>query len=255
MLKSSLDPERLDGLADTLASQGRIVIPQIFQPDVAGRLFDELRERLPWRLAFRDTRVTGEHQQQLMTQEEFAALGPGKAQALRAQVIRQARDHFQYLYHHFDLAGGRRNDEPPGLFLYKLLDYLESPAFMEVIRTLTGTPELNDTYAHATLYSPGNFLKIHEDVTDGDDRRYAFVFGFTRDWVPDMGGLLHFLDDAGQVTETVVPGFNSLTVFAVPTSHLVSAVAPWADQPRLAVTGWFKAKNDDGLNSRPSLSL
>lgn len=186
--------------------------------------------------------MTGEHQQQRMTQAQFAALGPAGAQALQAQVLDQAREHFQYLYHHFDLAGGRNNADPPGLFLYELLDYLESPVFMDVIRSLTGTPELDDVYAHATMYTPGNFLKVHEDVTTGDDRRFAFVFGFTRDWRPDMGGLLHFLDEEDRVTATFVPGFNALMLFAVPARHLVSVVTPWADRPRLAVTGWFKVR-------------
>lgn len=245
MLSASLEPADLDRLTAALSRDGRVVVERVLAAEAADRLCDELRTRVPWRLAYRDTRVTGEHQQQLMTQAEFAALGPAGAQAFRAQVLRQAREHFQYLYHHFDLAGGRASGDPPDMFLYELLDYLEGTDFMEMIRTLTGTPELDQVYAHATLYSAGNFLKVHEDVTEGDDRRYAFVFGFTRDWHADMGGLLHFLDDDGRVVETVVPGFNSLTLFAVPTSHLVSMVAPWVERPRLAVTGWFKVKKTD----------
>jgi Rps23 Pro-64 3,4-dihydroxylase Tpa1-like proline 4-hydroxylase len=38
----------------------------------------------------------------------------------------------------------------------------------------------------------------------------------------------------------MVPGFNVLNLFKVPTDHSVSVVAPFAAEPRLALTGWFR---------------
>lgn len=236
MLNPDLDVE---ALSSQLAESGRVVVRDVFTPDAARRIHEDLAARVPWRLAYLDTRVTGEHQNQQLTQEQFAAMGPQRAAALRAQILQQARDSFQYLYQHFNIGGGQKAGETPGLFLYEMLDYLRSDDFQGFARKLTGVEDLNDVYAHATLYTAGNFLKVHEDVTPDDDRRFAYVFGFTRNWTADMGGLLHFLDDDGQIADTQTPGFNMMTLFRVPTAHLVSMVAPWVREPRLAVTGWL----------------
>lgn len=233
---------KVASLADEFGRSGRIVIPDALEASAAERIYRCLKGQLPWRLAYRDTRVSGEHQQQQLTREQFRAMGAEGVAALRAQVLRQARDHFQYLYQHFNINGAWRAQDPPGLVLYEFLDYMLGGEFLGFARRLTGAAELDDVYAHATLYAPGHFLKTHEDVTPADDRRCAYVFGFTRDWRADMGGLLHFLDGSGRVAETRVPGFNTLTLFRVPTPHLVSMVSPWVDRPRLAVTGWLLVK-------------
>lgn len=120
-------------------------------------------------------------------------MGPQKAAALRAMILSQAQDNFQYLYQHFNFGGDQISGEIDGLFLSDLMDYLRGTGFQEFARRLTGVEELNDIYAHATLYTAGNFLKVHEDVTTDDDRRFTYVFGFTRNCRADTGGLLHLL--------------------------------------------------------------
>ena len=69
--------------------------------------------------------------------------------------------------------------------------------------------------------------------------RLPNVFGLTRHWRPDWGGLLLFHDDDGQIDLGLVPAFNVLNLFAVPREHSVSVVAPFAAEPRLTITGWF----------------
>jgi Rps23 Pro-64 3,4-dihydroxylase Tpa1-like proline 4-hydroxylase len=240
MLNDQLDPA---ALAQEFSPGGRMVIRDIFDLEMAGQIHNCLMNEVPWRLAYRDTRVSGSNQEQQLTQEQFKAMGAQKAAALRAQVFHQAKDHYQYLYQHFNIGGGQETGECPELLLYKLFDYLRGPEFMEFARTLTGDTEINDVYSHATMYTAGNFLKLHEDVSDSDDRRFAYVFGFTRDWQADMGGLTHFLNKDGAVVETFVPDFNTLTIFAVPVSHLVSQVSPWVRRRRLSVTGWLTVEN------------
>jgi Rps23 Pro-64 3,4-dihydroxylase Tpa1-like proline 4-hydroxylase len=242
MLNTEID---IASAADSLRKTGRVVIREVFDQEQADRIHQCLGEKVPWRLAYRDMRVSGANQQQQLTQEQFAALGPERAAALRAMVFSQARDHYQYLYQHFNIGGGQKTGEASGMELYELFDYLRSAPFMKFVHELTGDAEINDVYAHATLYTAGNFLKIHQDVTNTDDRRFAYVFGFTRDWQADMGGLTHFLDDNGNVVETFVPGYNTLTIFSVPVSHLVSQVSPWVRQRRLAVTGWLIVEDAD----------
>ena len=232
----------LDELGAKLRTEGRVVIPDVLQNRVAERLRECLERDLPWELAYRDVRFSPEHQAQRLSQAEFHDLGPARAAALRAQIHDQAREHFQYLYQHFRIDEGRRTGQPPDLYVYDFFDFLESDAFLGPARALTGDDSINHIFAHATLYTAGNFLKVHEDVVGSADRRFAYVLGLTRGWQADMGGLLHFLDDRDRVTATVMPGFNTLTVFRVPARHLVSTVAPWVRRPRFAITGWLMVR-------------
>jgi Rps23 Pro-64 3,4-dihydroxylase Tpa1-like proline 4-hydroxylase len=226
-------------LAATFAASRRLVIPRIFEPDYAEQVYAGLLADVPWRLSFRDNRLPGKAAQKSLTREDFAALGREGARALHNTVVQQAAEGFQYLYESFDIAGGRAAGEAPGSVLYDVLDDLRGEDFLGFARRLTGETAINDVYAHATRYLPGHFLKEHEDVTEWDDRRYAYVLGFTPGWPADAGGLLYFHDEDG-VAATFMPGYNTLTIFAVPVRHSVGLVAPWVRQPRLAVTGWLR---------------
>ena len=93
--------------------------------------------------------------------------------------------------------------------------------------------------AQATRYRAGHFLKLHDDFNAEEGRLYAYVINLTREWKADWGGLLQFLDAEGRVIDTLMPRWNSLSIFRVPAPHVVSLVAPWAEGERLAVTGWM----------------
>ena len=92
----------------------------------------------------------------------------------------------------------------------------------------------------ATLYRPGHFLSWHDDSGHPEQhRRVAYVLYLTRGWRADWGGQLQFIDAQGDVEEVWMPRFNSLALFLVPMPHLVTYVAPFATQPRFAITGWL----------------
>lgn len=242
MLNPDLDTQALAG---ELAETGRLVIRELLEPEAAQRIHETMKTQVPWRLGFRDVRCEGREQERVLTREEMAALSPADRQALRELVFGQARSHFQYLYQFLDLNEARDAGDPPGLFLYEVLDYMESADFLDFARALTGDEDLAGVLAHATRYTAGSFLKLHEDVARYDTRRFAYVLGLTPEWSADYGGLLHFLDDEGRIVETVMPGFNTLTVFRVPVPHLVSTVAPWVRAERLAITGWWRVDGED----------
>ena len=65
------------------------------------------------------------------------------------------------------------------------------------------------------------------------------MINLSRHWRADWGGLLHFVDAAGSVSEPFLPRWNALSLFRVPTEHMVSTVEPWADEERYAITGWM----------------
>jgi len=242
MLNPALDTS---ALAAAFRDRRRLVVQDVLDAETASRVHAGLGSSVPWRLAFRDNRLDGKAAQKSLTREAFRALGPGGGAAVSNTVMHQARDGFQYLYESFDIQGGRAAGEAPGHVLYELYDFLNGERFLDFARQLTGEDELDDVYAHATRYLPGHFLKEHEDVTDWDNRRYAYVLGLTPDWPSDGGGLLYFHGPGGVVEETFLPGYNTLSVFAVPIPHSVSMVAPWVRQPRLAVTGWLRVSLSD----------
>ena len=78
--------------------------------------------------------------------------------------------------------------------------------------------------------------------TGDERRRLAYVISFTRNWHPDWGGLLQFFEDDGTPRDAWAPMFNSMALFDVRHVHSVTFVAPFHGQPRLSLTGWFRAK-------------
>jgi Rps23 Pro-64 3,4-dihydroxylase Tpa1-like proline 4-hydroxylase len=171
--------------------------------------------------------------------DALRAMGPAQREAFVRKLHADARVGYQYMYHCYMMVPAYLEKRDPQLPLHLVLEYLNSPPFLEFARALTGVPELRRAYAQATCYLPGDFLKRHDDTSAEEGRRFAYVLNLTREWEADWGGLLQFLDADGRVEETLMPRWNSLSIFRVPTYHCVTFVAPWARAPRLAITGWL----------------
>jgi len=113
----------------------------------------------------------------------------------------------------------------------------------KIIKQINDITNMNITKAHdifISKYSYGNFLSVHSDRNNG---RVAFVLNLSKDWKPEYGGLLHILDNKREnVIRTIVPHFNSLTLFYIPPNigipHFVSHVNI-KNKNRFAITGWF----------------
>jgi Rps23 Pro-64 3,4-dihydroxylase Tpa1-like proline 4-hydroxylase len=121
-----------------------------------------------------------------------------------------------------------------------LLEYLNDRPVMDLVRAISGIPELVKVNAQATLYGPTQFLAVHTDQQAEVGRRVAYVLSMcAEDWRPDWGGYLHFYDDDGDVIAGYKPRFNALNLFAVPQRHNVTFVPPFAPVGRYAITGWF----------------
>ncbi len=119
-------------------------------------------------------------------------------------------------------------------------DLVNSRPFLDFVAALTG--EARGTFADtmASRYRPGDFLSAHDDHVSGKNRLFAYVLNFTPVWRADWGGVLSFLDEDGHVAEGYTPSFNALNIFAIPSAHAVSYVAPYAGANRHAVTGWVR---------------
>lgn len=158
-----------------------------------------------------------------------------------SKVHGEARDGFQFIFDRWRVdVGGVPSPLAPEP-LAELHRRFNSEAFLAYARALTGDDRIAYVDAQATRYLPGHFLNRHTDQLDRAGRLYAYVLNLCPTWRIEWGGLLQFLDDAGDVTETLTPGFNTLNLFKVPQGHAVSMVAPFAGAPRLSITGWWRA--------------
>ena len=92
----------------------------------------------------------------------------------------------------------------------------------------------------ATRYGPGCYTSLHSDASAR--RRLAFVLHLARDWPPERGGDLVFVDPVAICHAE----FNTLLVFAVGGDanwHMVTPVVPATPARRFAITGWFNSSS------------
>jgi SM-20-related protein len=217
-----------------LAERGRAQLSPILDPSSATRLHEHLRSEVPWTLAYREA---GESQ--VLANAGYAGQDYAQRKSFLERIALDARERYGFAYDSYMMVDAYKEQRDPGLLLNVVLEFLNSPDFLAFARILTGLSAIRRVSAQATQYSPGHFLKRHNDLDGDRDRLVAYVFNLTRDWQADWGGLLEFYDDQGSVIESFVPRYNSLSLFHVPQMHAVSLVAPWAMTPRLSITGWF----------------
>jgi Rps23 Pro-64 3,4-dihydroxylase Tpa1-like proline 4-hydroxylase len=226
MLNPRLDRARL---AEAFARTGRIHIPQILTEDSAQRLFYALERETPWSITF------NEGEEHL----EFAGVQPGEQQKMAYAAWNRARSgDFQFFHHRHRLSASGEPYANPTHYHAKLVAFLTAPDVMDFIREVTGAHDIAWVNIMATLYKPLDFLTLHDDDVQGDQRRIAYVLNMTPAWRPDWGGALQFFDGHGNIEEGYMPAFNALNLFRVPMLHSVAQVTPFGGN-RYAVTGWY----------------
>ena len=219
----------------TLQRLGRVQLREYLQEDAATTIERCLLEDVPWNLGIREN-----EENVTLRAEELAALDPPAHKALLERVQHAARGQYAFAYENYMMIQAYKRGYDPGLLLHPLLEFLNSEEHIAFLHALTGDTRIRRVNAQATRYRPGHFLKLHNDSHASDGYLYAYVLNLSRDWNADWGGLLQFISATGAVEQTFVPVWNSLSLFRVPTFHAVSLVAPWAERPRLAITGWYQ---------------
>jgi SM-20-related protein len=230
MLNPALD---IRALAEEFTRANRIQIRDVLTADVAERLYQCLDREVPWGLAY----IDGE-EYKVLTADKIANFTRADWAALNERVQSRAKDKFQFLYNSYMMISAYKEKRDPELILRGMVEAINTPSFLLFLRAVTGVGNIMAADAQATRYMPGHFLKKHTDTVVGQYREIAYVLNLTKDWQADWGGLLNFLDEDGNVIDTFMPAFNSLTLFRVPMWHHVSYVAPSAGAPRYAITGW-----------------
>lgn len=114
-----------------------------------------------------------------------------------------------------------------------------SEELYSIIEQITGDRPMKYSQLFLSQYRKGCFLAPHSDINRG---KWAFILNMTKDWKPQYGGVLHFLDkNRENIIDSYVPKFNSLVIFEVPKEgipHFVSHVVH-ENKKRFAITGWL----------------
>lgn len=230
MLNQNLN---VHALHEEFAANKRIFIKDAFTEEAAENLLNSLENEIPWQMAYMNGDVT-----YLVSQKELQAMTQQQLVQNQQRIIQQAKTGFQFNYGHYSVTGENLTPCSDDAFVNKVKDYMHTDAFFQFAKSVTGNDEINKFELLAARYNPGNFLLTHDDFKK-TERRIAYVLNLSKDWKAEWGGLLHFLDEDGQILDTYTPTYNSLTLFSVPAPHTVSYVAPYAGRPRYSITGWL----------------
>ena len=237
MLNENLD---WDAIHKSYSSKGWVVVNDILQPEFASAVEQALAGEVSWDLfytRFRDGNPNIPHPAELVTHKasEQATMSAEEKAEISRELMQRARKWYAFYYFKHDLSDTGID------VLREFYETISTEKYYGFVRYISSELNINNRNAIATCYRPGCFLKQHSDEAPEENRRLAHVFGFTREWQAHWGGMLHLLDDAGKVTDSLLPRFNTLTLFGVPKEHFVSQVANFAPASRYSITGWFTA--------------
>ena len=225
--------------AARFAATGRVQLRDVLTPESAAELQMVLARGTDWGMAVGAGAAKPESFSSAKTRT------PQGQQALR-DASRNAEQHsargeYGFRFAHYPILEAMREGRDPGGPHEILLEHLNAPAFLDLVRAVTGIGALCKADGQATLYGPSHYLGRHNDSHVAEGWEVAYVLNLARDdWHPDWGGYLLFLDEEGDVIEGFRPRFNALNLFRVPQPHLVSYVPPFAPVGRMAVTGWLR---------------
>lgn len=215
----------------------RIHIPDFLNNDDALRVQSALQDKTPWEL----TVIHGLHVYNIK-QAELDAQTPEQRAKFEAEVNDFAAKQFEGRYSTCRLSELGEPYQSDVQELVALSKFLNRPAFLDFVRTVTGHPEIAFADVQATRYGPGDFLHPHLDRRPNMKRIMAYVLNLTPTWQVEWGGLLGFIGPDNHLTEAYTPAWNALNLLDVNQLHYVSCVAPFAPALRYSVTGWLRAR-------------
>jgi Rps23 Pro-64 3,4-dihydroxylase Tpa1-like proline 4-hydroxylase len=227
-----------DAAARQFADRGRVQIRDFLTPETARTIHRVLSGETPWGLAW----GAGEDGPHAMRRHEVAALASAQAGDLSGKISTAMRaGDYAFVYAQYPMLNAYLEGWQEHEALDLLLEHINSEPLLNLVRFVTGIPELAKGDAQATLYAPTHFLAMHDDSHVAEGWRVAYVMSFcAEEWRPDWGGYLLFYDQDGDVVAGFKPRFNALNLFRVPQKHNVSYVPPFAPAARFAITGWFR---------------
>lgn len=227
--------------AQRFARHGRVQVRDVLTRETAEEIRTVMLRGTPWSMAV----LTGESRAKPRTFRHHELATPAGAQEVNRATMAaheaSSTGDYAFRYAHYPIVDALNERwEPDGPYEI-LLEHLNAPDFLGLAREITGIRELVKADGQATLFAPNHYLGRHSDSHVAEGWRVAYVLNLAPDdWHPDWGGYLTFLNDDGDIVEGFRPRFNALNLFAVPQTHLVTYVAPFAPVGRFAITGWLR---------------
>jgi SM-20-related protein len=247
MLNTALD---ISALAAAFAVKQRLVIRDILVPEAAEAIHRCFASETPWGFAYNDE--TGP---KTFDAAQFAALKTEEIDALYARIAARAATQFQYRYRYYPILKAYLERRNPHLIFNRVVEVLNSPPVLDLVRRVTGALPIVRADAQATQFLPGDFLNQHTDADENVGRHIAYVMSFAKGWLPNWGGMLQFYTQTGDVDQGFLPRFNSLMLFKVPQDHAVTYVPAFAPAGRYSITGWFADSRDVPATTKAKYGL
>lgn len=234
MINPELDIEQLHR---QFAQDNRLRIKNILRTEQAESLHSLCKTETPFNTNFF---VDGQFHSK--SEQQMSELGAAQRQRMGQAINQDAARGVGFLYQAYMYDRQQpKTVQGPLQLLHECFQYLNSEACLEKIRRLTGDNSLRGAECQFTRFLPGHYITRHKDVTPSGKRRFAYVINLSKDWHPDWGGLLQFFESNGTPRDAWTPEFNVMSIFAIEHIHSVTFVTPFAQQPRLSLTGWFLA--------------
>src|SRR5450432_345148 len=155
--------------------KGRVQIRDLLTDCSARTVSHKLQNETRWTVTFNDGEKKCEVEQydgNLRRQLTFAAWD-------------RARTNFQYIYERHALSWDREEYHDQDHYYSGVVKFLNAPEFLNLMREITGIPEITSTDGQATLYRPGDFLTVHNDDAKLAKRLVAYVLNMTPVWRSD----------------------------------------------------------------------
>lgn len=222
-------------LSEVFDRAGVVAITDILAPETAAALYEHLRARTDWSQSI----ASGDSLVELDRPTRAAFTAEQRAQ-LDEAVYAGARQHFQFRYETVRVPDEDAARAASSDLLAGFARWWSGGEVRDLLRQITGSPDIAFADVQGTAYSPGDFLTAHTDDVDGKGRIAAYVLNLTPKWDIEWGGLLAIHDEVRRTAHAIVPTFNRLNLFKVPRLHSVTEVTRIAPYRRYSVTGWLR---------------
>lgn len=231
-------PKDLEPLRQQLQRNGYVQISDFIRPEVLARIETEVKQ-LPWDMAY----VANGKTVKQPVKEVIALPAQGQAELFAGIAHEAAQNQYAFCYDSYMLVTHYLKKTNVNSVFHQYVEQLCHPQTVSFMQALTQNPHIIKADGQVSRYLPGHFLKSHDDngAPVGQVRAAAYTIGLSKNWQPDWGGILHLQNTDLSIRQSLVPTFNTLTVFSVPQYHFVSQVANYCPAARYSLVGWFRA--------------
>ena len=234
------DALNLKKLRQQFGKEKNVKIPDFLETEEAEKLFDHMDRVMPEDWWFFSSFVNKSGQGYSSKPENIRRFNeelPNIEERLKYAQDGFNSGHFSYA---FDRTISNHHEGCPCVEC-QFRTHLISDEVLALIRLVTGVNVSKPQELFMSRFLARHFLSPHHDANKG---KIGFVLSLSKGWRPEYGGNLHIMDeDYVTLQKVVVPGFNRLTLFDIPSRdgvpHFVSHVVPMITNKRYSITGWF----------------